>query len=53
MSQGYDRDINDVRNKVGFDHAYALQLDSLTSWLRMDIQIILRTFIVMLYGRGQ
>jgi len=53
VSQGYDRDINDVRNKVGFDHAYALQLDSLTSWLRMDIQIILRTFIVMLYGRGQ
>lgn len=53
VKQGYDRDIKDVRSKVAFDHAYALSLSSFISWIRSDMQIILRTFIVMVCGRGQ
>lgn len=53
VNQGYDRDIEDVRNKVGFDHAYALSLGSFITWLRADLHIIFKTVIVMICGRGQ
>jgi lipopolysaccharide/colanic/teichoic acid biosynthesis glycosyltransferase len=51
--QGYDRDLNDVRRKVSYDHAYALSLSALGSWIGMDTRIILRTVWVMVAGRGQ
>lgn len=53
VNQGYDRDIEDVRNKVGFDHAYALSLGSFVTWLRSDLSIIFKTVLVMVSGRGQ
>jgi lipopolysaccharide/colanic/teichoic acid biosynthesis glycosyltransferase len=53
VNQGYDRDLNDVRNKVAFDHAYALRLGNLKSWILCDLQIVCKTFIVMVCGRGQ
>jgi len=53
VNQGYDTCIDDVRTKVGLDHCYGLALGSFTSWLKMDTSIILRTFAVMLMGRGQ
>lgn len=53
INQGYDRDIEDVRSKVAFDHAYALYLGSFLSWLRSDSEIILKTILVMICGRGQ
>ncbi|WP_299178733.1 sugar transferase [uncultured Neptuniibacter sp.] len=53
VNQGYDRDIEDVRNKVGFDHAYALSLGSLLTWIRADLNIMMRTVLVMICGRGQ
>lgn len=53
VNQGYDRDIEDVRSKVGFDHAYALSLGGFLTWLRSDISIIFKTLIVMVCGRGQ
>ncbi|MCV6589950.1 MAG: sugar transferase [Marinobacterium sp.] len=53
VNQGYDRNIEDVRNKVGYDHAYALQLSRAGSWLLADTHIALRTVVVMVCGRGQ
>ncbi|WP_415894959.1 sugar transferase [Neptuniibacter sp. PT34_22] len=53
VNQGYDRNIDDVRSKVAFDHAYALSLGSLVGWLRSDFGIMFKTLIVMMCGRGQ
>lgn len=53
VNQGYDRDIDDVRRKVAFDHAYALRLTMFLSWLRSDIRIMTQTITVMATGRGQ
>ena len=53
VNQGYDRNIEDVRNKVAFDHAYALSLSSFGNWLAMDVRIAVKTLLVMICGRGQ
>lgn len=53
VRQGYDTCIEDVRRKVGFDHAYAMRLTSLSEWLATDLDIMLRTVLVMVTGRGQ
>jgi len=53
VNQGYDQDIEDVRNKVGFDHAYALSLGSFSTWFKSDLNIIFKTIVVMVCGRGQ
>ena len=51
--QGYDRDLDDVRRKVSYDHAYALSLNTLRSWISMDLRIVVHTIWVMIAGRGQ
>ncbi|EJO3994888.1 sugar transferase [Vibrio vulnificus] len=53
VNQGYDTSIEDVRRKVGFDHSYALSLNSFSNWLQTDIAIIVKTIIVMVDGRGR
>ena len=53
VNQGYDETIEDVRNKVSYDHAYALMLTNLRSLFRADMHIIWSTVAVVLYGRGQ
>jgi len=53
VRQCYDEDIEDVRRKVGFDHAYALKLSSWGAWLRTDTDILLRTVSTMALGKGQ
>ncbi|HAS8423592.1 TPA: sugar transferase [Vibrio vulnificus] len=53
INQGYDTSIEDVRRKVGFDHSYALSLNSFSTWLQTDIAIIVKTIIVMVDGRGR
>lgn len=53
VHQGYDRDLEDVRSKIGFDHAYALALGRPGAWLSMEISILWRTLVVMVGGRGQ
>jgi lipopolysaccharide/colanic/teichoic acid biosynthesis glycosyltransferase len=49
----YDSSIEDVRAKVLHDHAYALQLSAPGRWLVTDLSIILRTFTVMVLGKGR
>lgn len=53
VNQGYDTCIEDVRSKVGFDHGYALALNSFRSWLAMDMLILFKTVTVVVNGRGQ
>ncbi|AMO57819.1 sugar transferase [Endozoicomonas montiporae] len=51
VNLGYDESIDDVRNKVAYDHAYALALSSPVDWLKMDTFIMFKTFMVL--GKGQ
>ena len=53
VNLGYDETIDDVRNKVAYDHAYALALSSPSDWLKMDVSIMFKTMMVMITGRGQ
>lgn len=53
VNQGYDRDLDDVRRKVAFDHAYALSLSGVWGWFTTDLSIAVRTITVMVLGRGQ
>jgi lipopolysaccharide/colanic/teichoic acid biosynthesis glycosyltransferase/cellulose synthase/poly-beta-1,6-N-acetylglucosamine synthase-like glycosyltransferase len=53
VKQGYDRDLEDVRSKVCYDHAYALSLSGFFSWLSMDLRIVGQTVWIMAAGRGQ
>lgn len=53
VHQGYDQSIEDVRNKIAWDHAYALCLSSPWRWLCTDLSIAARTVVVMVCGRGQ
>lgn len=52
VSQGADTCLEDVQNKLYWDHTYALNLTSFTSWFKADTMIILRTFITMLSSKG-
>lgn len=51
--QGYDRDLDDVRQKILYDFSYSLVLKRPLAWLVEDLRIILATAKVMLCGRGQ
>lgn len=53
VNQGYDTCLDDVRRKVAYDHSYALCMGSFFLWLKTDCQIIFRTVLVMVQGRGQ
>jgi lipopolysaccharide/colanic/teichoic acid biosynthesis glycosyltransferase len=53
VNQGYDTSVEDVRNKVCYDHCYSLALSTPLAWLRMDFSIIFRTIVVVIMGRGQ
>ncbi len=51
--QGYDRDLDDVKSKLLYDHAYAVALSAPLAWISMDILIVVRTVMVMALGRGR
>lgn len=53
VSTGYDATIDDVRLKILFDHSYALKVQSPWAWLRTDLAIIAKTFLVMGLGMGR
>lgn len=53
VNQGYDSCMDDVRNKVLYDHSYALALHSVRGWLKMDLHVMVRTIMIMILGRGQ
>ena len=51
--QGYTDTIDQARDKVAFDHAYALSLLSAASWIKMDLHVMWKTVAVVIFGRGQ
>lgn len=53
VNQGYDNCLDDVKNKIAWDHAYAVALGSPFQWLRMDLYIIFKTIYIMVSKRGQ
>lgn len=53
INSGYDSCLDDVKRKVLYDHSYALALHTPTSWLKMDLQVIAKTFLIMVLGRGR
>ncbi|MEM7426183.1 MAG: sugar transferase [Pseudomonadota bacterium] len=53
VNQGYDTTIEDVRNKVFWDHTYALRLASPFRWLATDIGVVFKTVKVMAFRMGR
>lgn len=53
ITTGYDESVDDVREKVLHDHVYATRLNRLSEWMRADISICFKTFVVMILGKGQ
>ncbi len=53
VNSGYDNDLEDVKNKIAWDHAYAIALSSPIQWLRMDLYILFKTSYIMFAKRGQ
>jgi len=53
VNQGYDTCIDDVKAKIAYDFAYSLSLAKLHRWLLMDLNIIFKTILIMVLGRGQ
>jgi lipopolysaccharide/colanic/teichoic acid biosynthesis glycosyltransferase len=44
---------DDMRTKILFDFAYAASLERVATFLRTDLEILLRTPLVMLLGKGR
>ncbi|BDR33208.1 sugar transferase [Photobacterium damselae] len=53
VNHGYDNTIEDVKEKIGWDHAYAATLGSPWQWLKMDCYILIKTIKIMLTRKGQ
>lgn len=49
---GYDQSLNDVKNKVAFDHAYALSLSKPWEWLQMECYITIMTIKTIVLSKG-
>lgn len=53
VNQAYDSCIEDVRNKVLYDHAYAARITTWWGWLTTDVGILLKTVMVVVLRKGQ
>ena len=53
VNQAYDSCIEDVRNKVLYDHAYAARITTWWGWITTDVGIICRTVMVVALRKGQ
>lgn len=52
VNNGYDSSVESVKKKLLYDHAYGASLTRFRSAVWADISILLRTFYVVLIGRG-
>jgi lipopolysaccharide/colanic/teichoic acid biosynthesis glycosyltransferase/glycosyltransferase involved in cell wall biosynthesis len=53
VMNGYDDDIDAARRKIGWDYAYMLATSSFATWLKMDLDIVIRTIRLVLTGQGR
>jgi lipopolysaccharide/colanic/teichoic acid biosynthesis glycosyltransferase len=49
---GYDKCIDDVRQKILYDFGYAMSLRNFFSWLRMDAGIVIGTAVAVIRREG-
>lgn len=52
VNQGYDQTIDDVKNKLFYDHAYAFSMSTFSQWWKMEVTVAFKTVWVMVSGRG-
>lgn len=53
VMNGYDENIEGVKNKLAWDFSYSLSLMSWNNWLKMEYRILTRTFFIVLMCKGQ
>lgn len=53
VMNGYDRNVEDVRQKIAWDYAYALSMSSFAAWLKVELDIVYKTVQVVVRGDGQ
>ena len=51
-NQSYLDSVNNIGQKLAFDHAYSLAITSPTSWLKTDLDILFRTVITVVKCNG-
>ncbi|PKG37914.1 sugar transferase [Psychromonas sp. Urea-02u-13] len=51
-NQSYLDSVNDIDQKLAFDHAYSLAISSPVSWLKTDIAILVQTVITVVKCNG-
>ena len=52
INQSYLDSVNDIDQKLAFDHAYSLAISSPVSWLKTDITILVKTVITVVKCNG-
>jgi lipopolysaccharide/colanic/teichoic acid biosynthesis glycosyltransferase len=50
---GESNEADDMRTKILFDFAYAASLEKVSTFMRTDLEILLKTPLVMLLGKGR
>ncbi|WP_411991133.1 sugar transferase [Agarivorans sp. DSG3-1] len=53
VNLAYDSSIEDVKQKLAYDHCYALSLSQCGSWLIQDMGVLIKTVWVVVAGKGQ
>ncbi|UPW16997.1 sugar transferase [Agarivorans sp. TSD2052] len=53
VNLAYDSSIEDVKQKLAYDHCYALSLSQCGTWLYQDLSVLLKTVWVVVAGKGQ
>jgi lipopolysaccharide/colanic/teichoic acid biosynthesis glycosyltransferase len=52
INQSYHGSVNDIDQKLAYDHAYSLAISRPLSWIKNDITIILRTVLTVIKCNG-
>jgi len=52
VKQSYLGSVDDIDQKLAFDHAYSLSISKPTSWIKMDLSILVQTVLTVLKCNG-
>jgi len=52
INQSYLSSVNDINQKLAFDHAYSLAITKPSTWIRTDIHILIQTVLTVLKCNG-
>jgi len=53
VMNGYDETLDDVKSKIAWDYAYVLAMCSVSQWIKMECDILVRTIYIVFTGKGQ